>query len=383
MILSICVYSLLALFLWLLAEDQISTRYCKINRYHTSFWTWQNIAAILLFAIIYGVRYNVGVDNLVYIRFYRALEQGQILRDNLEVGYASVQKLFVNLGFHYSAFIGFWGLLQIGLIYYAFRRKKYLLPFIALFIVLGPTWLRWANIMRQAVVECAFLFLIEFIVGKKIWKYIVGVSLCCIIHKSALILFPFYFIFQKPIYPRTWWTGVFCVVLCTIIGSSPTWIHSINFIKPVLSFLEYESYTLNFEEIMQNQDNYRAWGPSRAGLWVLYTLSIGIYPLLHEKYKFGATFNIYFECFFFGTCMYELFANTSQIFIRPISLFQSFSVAVVPICLYYLWKTRRKFLFYVMAILAFFNTYWWTVKAYLANGTGEQSPEVYKFFFLQ
>lgn len=81
--------------------------------------------------------------------------------------------------------------------------------------------------------------------------------------------------------------------------------------------------------------------------------------------------------------MYELFANTSQIFIRPISLFQSFSVAVVPICLYYLWKTRRKFLFYVMAILAFFNTYWWTVKAYLANGTGEQSPEVYKFFFLQ
>ncbi len=380
MILSIGVYSLLAVILWVLAKDQLIKQNGTLSR-DKSFFTWQTVASIVIFAIVYGVRYNVGVDNLMYIKIYEYVQNGSYLRKDMEFGFECVQNLFTNLGFHYSVFIGLWGALQIGLIYYATRRNKYLLPFIALFIVLGPTWLQWANIMRQAVVECAFVFLIEFVVKRKLMFYVAGVLLCCLIHKSALLLFPFYFILQKPVFPKNQWIAVGVVLLCTVIGSTPTWIQSVNFIESVLSFMDYDAYVNNFKEIMNDQENFRAWGPSRAGLWALYLMAAWIYPLLRKSFKFDKQFDIYFECFFFGNCMFELVANTSQIFVRPLSYFQSFSVVVIPICLYYLSKTPKRTFFYLMCMLAFFNTFWWTIKAYI-GGVGEAAPEVYKFFFM-
>lgn len=380
MIISFCIYGALAFILWLLAKDQLRFQ----NRVRSdSFCTWQNICAIAIFAAIYGLRYNVGVDNMAYIRLYQALENGNALRsDTLELGYRYLQQLFVDIGLHYSMFIGLWGALQIGLIYYAMRRNKYLLPFIALFIVLGPTWLRWANIMRQAVVECAFVVLIDYIVEKKVWKYALGIALCCLVHKSAILLLPFYFILQKPIFPKSRWVAVGCLVCCTIIGSTPTWIKSMNFIESVLSFMEYDAYTFNFKMIMQDVDHSRAWGPARAGIWLLYVIATWTYLRLRTQFNFSKHFDIYFECFFFGNCMYELFVNTNQIFIRPLSYFQSFSLIIIPICLYYLWKSRKTALYHTMCLLAFFNTFWWTIKAYL-GGMGDKAFEVYKFYFMQ
>ncbi len=384
MILSLFVYSFLAIILWALAKDQLSSRLKHNSFLMNTFWTWQNLISILLFGLVYGIRYNVGVDNLMYIKIYEDLKHGIVIRsDTLEAGYQLIQQTCVNTGFHYSIFIGFWGAVQLGLIYYAMRRDKYLLPLIALFIILGPTWLRLANIMRQAVVECAFVLLIQFVVDKKMWKYIIGVLLCTLVHKSAILLLPFYFIFQKPIFPKNKWIGIGCIISCTIIGMTPIWIQSMTFIEVVLSFLGYQDYTDNFTEIMKDQNNFRAWGPARAGLWFLYILIVWHYLILRRKFNFDKRFDIYFECFFFGTCMYELFANTSQIFIRPLSYFQSFSIVVVPICIYYSWKAKRHLIYYILCFLAFFNSYWWTIKAYIGNGLGEKAPEVYKFFFLQ
>lgn len=383
MILSLCVYLFLAVALWILAKDQLSVQ-SHNHIVKNIFWTRQNIISILLFALIYGIKYNVGVDNLTYIRIYENLQNGLAIReDTLELGYQFIQKQCVNNGLHYSVFIGLWGALQIGLIYYALRNDKYLLPLVALFIVLGPTWLRWANLMRQAVVECAFVVLIQFIEDKKIWKYMIGMALCVLIHKSAILLIPFYFILQKSVFPKNRVIAVSCVIICTLVGASPVWIKSMEFIEVVLSFLNYQDYADNFVEIMANQSNYREWGPARAGIWLLYILAIWFYLTLRRKVNFNKRFDIYFECFFFGTCLYELFANTSQIMIRPIIYFQSFSVIVVPICLYYLWKTKHQTAYYILCVLAFFNTIWWTVKAYIGNGIGEDAPEVYKFFFLQ
>lgn len=378
MILSLLVYSLLAVVLWLLAKDQLG------RNTKNTFWTWQNISAIMLFATIYGVRYNVGVDHLMYVRIYQALQRGIVLREEtLEPGYQFFQQLFVDLELHYSVFIGLWGALQIGLIYYAMRRDKYLLPLIGMFIVLGPAWLSWANIMRQAVAECAFVFIIEYIVNKRIWLYIIGVSLCVLVHKSAILLFPFYFLLQKPLFPTNKWIGAGCIVLCTLIGMTPTWISSIGWIEGVLEFLEYDSYTSQFDEIMEDTDNYRAWGPSRAGLWGLYLLTAWTYLTLRTNFRFEKRYDIYFTCFFWGNCLYELFANTSQIFIRPLHYFLALSIVVVPICIFYSKRAKKDVLYRSLCVLAFFNTFWWTIKAFLNGGKGENAFEVYTFFFMQ
>lgn len=384
MILSLAVYITLAGILWLLAKDQQLMIGRNLSDLQRTFWKWQNIAAFLIFALLYGIRYNVGVDNLSYIEIYEGTAKGLTVRsDSLEIGYDLIQHTFIDLDLHYSVFIGLWGFMQIALIYYGLRKDKYLLPYVALFMILGPAWLRMANIMRQAVVECAFIVLIEFITKKQFLKYLIGIGICFLIHKSAIILLPFYFIFQKTIFPKNKWIGVGCILICTLIGSSPVWIQSMNFIDSILVFLDYDSYSQNFEDIMNDQENFRAWGPARAGLWILYLFTTWIFLSLRNKYHFNIRYDLYFECFFFGCCLYELFANTSQIFIRPISYFQSFSIVVVPICLYYLNKSRHYYKYGLMCFLAYFNTIWWTIKAYIGNGIGEAAPEVYKFFFLQ
>lgn len=379
MILSLFVYTFLALILWLLAKDQdVAARRLRTDK--GDFFTWQNVTSIILFGVFYGIRRNVGMDNMMYIRIYEAMENGRILRD-IEPGFSFIQDLFIGAGFHYSVFIGFWGALQIGLIYYAMRRDKYLLPLIALFIVLGPTFLRWANIMRQAVAECAFIVMIQAIVDRKLWKYLIGIVFCIMVHKSAIILLPFYFILQKQFFPKNKWVGVAILAGCTLVGLTPIWFKSINNIAQVLSFFHYDTYVDNIDEIMKNTDNFRAWGPARAGVWLLYLTVIWSYPQLRTRFHFEKRFDIFYTCFFWGNCAYELLANTNQIFIRPLSYFQATSVVMVPICLYYVGKCRNRILFYSFCFLAFFNTYWWTIKAYLSGGAGDDAVEVYKFFF--
>ena len=62
-------------------------------------------------------------------------------------------------------------------IYYALKDRKFLLPYVALCIMLNSAFfLNWMNGIRQCVAICAFVFLIKFIVERKLFKYIIGVK---------------------------------------------------------------------------------------------------------------------------------------------------------------------------------------------------------------
>lgn len=382
MVLSIIIYIIWAGILYVLANDMLYSSNGLISK-STKFLTPQNILAIFIYAILYGIRYNVGVDNMMYIECYESLlNTGRILRDSFEPGYLYLSKAFANVGLHYSWFIGFWGALQIGFTYYALRRDRRILPYVALFIILGPIFQTWSNIMRQAVAECIFLFTVQYIVDRKMWKYIFWILIATLIHKSAIILIPFYFILNKPMVPKSGLTLALIFLTCTIIGWSPTWTNILYNVESVLKFLEYNAYTDNLEGIIEDANQFRVWGPARTGIWLLYILTIYLYPKVRKYFNLGKRFDIYFVCFFYGRCGYELVANTSNIFVRPLSYFYDFSIVIVPLTIYYLHKRKSRFISPIMWILAYFNTIYWTLKAYSPGGLGAESPEVYKFFFM-
>lgn len=356
----------------------------KITKRNIPFLNLPTTISILLFALICGVRYNVGVDNLSYIQQYTNLQRlGHFARGDFEALFGWTANIFTSLGFHFSIFMGFWAGIQLFFIYYSMRYNKYLLPFIALFIVLGPTFLTWTNILRQTVVICIFTFLIEYIVTRKLWKYVAGILICSCIHKSAIILLPFYFIFQKPLYPKSRLLNISIVIVCTVVGMTPSWIYMMNGLKDILAFVDYEDYANQLEFITENANQAMAWGPARIGLYVLDLLAIWFYPKIKEKYRLDNRFNIYFCAFLFGTFFFNLFANTSHIFLRPIAYFRDFRLIIVPVCLYYLLKERRYILYLSMSILAYFYTLYASSKAFVGGGPGEKAPEVYKFFFLE
>lgn len=385
MILSFAVYLILACSLYILAKqivikDRVLLRTTGSN---APFGDLPTILSILIFALICGVRYNVGVDNLSYIRQYTHLQQtGNLSRDNFEPLFGAVANICASLNLHFSIFMGFWAGLQLFFVYYSMRRDKYLLPFLALFIVLGPTFLSWTNGLRQTVVICIFTFLIEYIVAHKLWHYVIGILICSCIHKSAIILLPFYFVFQKPLYFKSRSLNISIAIVCTILGMNPGWIYMVNDLKGVLAFMDYGNYADQLELITENADQAMAWGPARVGLYILDILAIALFPKIKEIYRLDKRFDIYFCAFLFGTFFFNLFANTSHIFLRPIAYFRDFRLIIVPVCLYYLFKERRYALFSLMAVLAFFYTLYASSKAFV-SGLGEKAPEVYKFFFLE
>ena len=331
MILSLVVYTFLAMILYIIGKFTVyyDNKSLRLSGHSSRFLNWTTVFAILIFAIVCGVRYNVGVDNLMYINEYISLQQfGYFHRETFEPLFGFLANVFVDMGLHYSVFMGFWAAVQIFFVYYAMRNDKYLLPYVALFIVLGSTFLSWTNGLRQCVVGCIFIFLIEYIVQRKFWKYVIVLLICSFIHRSAIILLPFYFIFQKPIIPRRKLIWVFILIACAIIGMTPTWLGIMNNFKGILAFLDYGTYAERLSYIVKNADEVMAWGPARIGIFLLDLFAVWYYPHIKKRYKLNKRFDIYFFAFFMGVCLFNLLANTSHIFIRPISYFRDHTSSI-------------------------------------------------------
>lgn len=383
MILSLTVYLFLAIALYVLARGSYEATVHKdgvMLQRISQFWDWQIIASILLFAVVCGVRYNVGCDNLMYIKQYVYYqEHGTLLRKTFEPLFAWVQMSMADFGFHYSVFNGLWAAIQITFIYHALRNDKKYLPYVALMIVLSPVYLYWMNGVRQCVVECVFFFLIEYIEKKQMWKYMLGVFLCTFIHSTAILLVPMYFIFQKPFYFKRWWVRIAIFIFFTYLGTHASWFKSMMAVTSVLDFIGYNDYSVQMDSITSNLDGATAWGPEKTGLYILDIMAIIIAPIYIKKYNLGKRFEIYYCAFFWGACGVRLFYELTHLFVRIFTYYYDFYIIVIPFSLYYLYKEKRMSIFALMAFLAYFSTLYRSIKCGIMNNLN--SWEVYHFFF--
>lgn len=381
MILSIVIYTATALMLYLLA-DNVSKRETIACRYgtHISFWSLEIVMSLLLFGFIAGARYNVGVDHLTYLRQYLAIQElGHPMRETFEPGFLFITKVFANSGLHFFFYFTFLAILQIGFIYYALRDRKYLLPYIGLLVMLGPYFLNWMNGIRQCIVMCFFVFLVEFIVKKKFWYYAAGILLATTMHRSALILLPVYFIFFKDFKLENNKILLLILLLCIIVGSTPTWLHIMTNLDGLLAFLGYDIYSQEIGRMVSEGLRDTAWGPSRIGLLVIDIAIIWFYPGMRDYYKYDKYLPIYFLLFLIGTYLYNLFVNTSHIFIRPITYFTIFNLPLSAYLLNYLKTSFKQISFIILCIIACSYTYITVYKATIHTVLPESS--LYKFFF--
>ena len=385
MFLSFFVYTFTALGLFLLARNvSLRESYLIQARGQTlQFCTLEIMLSICLFAFIAGARYETGVDHLTYLREYLNLQTtGVTGRETFESGFLFISKFFAQSGVHFFFYFAFWAALQIGFVYYALRNNKYLLPFVGLCIMLGPYYLSWMNGIRQCVAACAFIYAVEFIEKKKFWHYIIFILLLSFIHRSAIILLPIYFLFyvkwDNLLHRRK--TNIIILICCVILGSTPSWLHFVNSLENVLYLLGYEGYADRLE--MMTTENLRtmAWGPSRLSIFLSEVLIIWFYPALKDYFKGDRKVEMYFFLFLIGDCLYNLFANTSHIFLRPIEYFTLFRLPLTAYLLYYFYKKKKLFLFFALIVLACSNAYISVYKA-IARPTELSDCSLYKFFW--
>ena len=386
MLQSIIVYTLTGFILYALGRNLAlrDARFQRMYHHPTTFWSPEICLSIIVFSIIAGLRYNVGVDHLMYLQFYEDMaKQGWVTRETLEPGFLSIMKVCTELNLHFFFFFAFLAAVQLFFVYYAFRHKKYLLPYIGLFIMLGPFFLNWMNGIRQCLAMCIFVFLVEFIQKRKLIPYTIGILIAFTLHKSAIMLFPLYFILWKPFKWGQNRTITFIIIAFAIaIGLTPTWLSLINKLEGFLSFMGYDYYSENIQQITEESKRSVSWGPSRLSDLFITLFILWYYPKLKQYYAHDKQLPHYFILFFIGACSYNLFINTSHIFLRPVMYFTIFQLPLTAYLLFYLRTKKKTISFAILAFVAFSYIYFVIYKSSLINNSWEDFSS-YKFFFNQ
>ncbi len=376
---SILVYTITAVLLYILAQSAVANE--RLSKRPNRFWTMEIVLSILLFGFIAGARYGVGVDHLSYLDIYQRIHDHRSLsRETLEPGFLFITKLFASSGLHYFFYFAFWGVLQISFVYYALKDRKYLLPYVALAIMLNSGFfLNWMNGIRQCVVSCAFVFLIQYILDRKPAKYIISLLLMTLIHKSAVLLIPLYLLtYNKLTFDRKY-LNLAILMACVVLGMVPSWLNLMTNFADLLSVIGYEGYAERIDLMVSDNLREMAWGPSRISNLLTGVAIIWYYPRMKAFYKNDKYLSIYFLLFFVGICLYNAFANTSHIFLRPIEYLNIFKLPMIAYLLYYL-KHSNNVMFLIIAVLVFSQIYFEIYKA-VARPSFSSEFTLYKFFF--
>ena len=150
------------------------------------------IVMFLFFALLAGIRYNVGTDHLNYLASY--LTGGNT---RFEILFQTIETTFHKLGVHPVLFFGLLALLQVSFFFSAFKDERYLFPFLAFFLFTNGLFGSWMNTIRQDIAICIWLFGSRYIFEKKIYKYLLFCALAYGFHRSSIIFVILYPLFRN------------------------------------------------------------------------------------------------------------------------------------------------------------------------------------------
>lgn len=298
-----------------------------------SFFQLEVLVPLLTYAIIFGCRYDVGVDYLDYLASYKSNFQIK----EYEWLFSLIGKFFSNNGFHFSLFFGFIALIQIVFIFYAFRNQRFLYPWLSFVLIFGSYYLSFMNGMRQMMAVSIFVFSIQFIENKKNIKYFICVFVAALFHKSSWMYLLLYPIFQL----RTdYFKRIFPQFLLLALGfilyyNSDFVLQSSEFlIQYYLDVLDIKGYPMRFIEKLTAERFGRNLG---IGIWLrLILLSIIIFYSNKLKEIFSSKhFVIIYNLFVVGFFV-ELVASDMLVLTRPFRAFMFLRMVVVSYLLYYL-----------------------------------------------
>lgn len=213
------------------------------------------VLAILIYSIVFGMRYGVGVDHLAYLDGYKQLFLVGFDNpyDDTEVGYRFIMKSLVRGGFHFAFYFGLIAFLQLWLVFKAVKKDRFVYPYLVTAFFLGCIWLSYSNGLRQWLAFAIFAYSLLFVENKKQlpihWLLLL---LATTMHNSAWLLFAI----APLLYFRADWfrnikTQYILLVVAIIVGKLPQiggWLMSFEGNMGVLEgFMEETGYDDYFE----------------------------------------------------------------------------------------------------------------------------------------
>ncbi len=348
---SFFVYIIFGLFLFILGNiSALRQKNNNLIKESDSFWTFDIVLALLIFAFVSGLRWNVGVDHLHYLSNYLSIQKNDLKIIDFEFGFNFITQLFAKNKLHFSFYFGFIAFLQLFFIYRTFKNQRYLFPFLGIVIIFGSEYLNWMNGMRQMLVATILVWSIQFIQKKQLLKYLIIIILCFTIHKSAIFLFILYFIPVKDYFKNRIFT--YCLVIFSILFNTIEFFLTQISSEGTISLLEITGYdwiSSNFV-MLSEEKHIRIFGPRRIVITLLIMLTIWYSTELKKTFK-NSFFITYYNFTILGFVLYNVLSEMNHIFIRPIAYLTIFSVFTTAYLLVYLKKVKR-LMFFIALILS-------------------------------
>lgn len=170
--------------------------YDFFNEKNSLFFKLLQFIPFLFLSLVVGFQDKVGVDYSEYVEIYKNSLNINYLKSPIEPGLLFIFKLLNYFQFNSRVMLVFISLLTYLFIYLFIRdikmNNKWIL--ILLFFAFGGIYFQSFNLISQMLAVSMFLFSTKYIRERKLFKYVLMIFLGALIHKSILLLLPFYLI---------------------------------------------------------------------------------------------------------------------------------------------------------------------------------------------
>ena len=335
-------------------------------------YEWMFIA---FFTLMCAFRWNTGVDSVAYtLRFIRGMP---ILEGNTEHIYNYITNFIAEHRIHFSVGLGILAFGQIFPLVKALEKYRYILVTLP-FVLFGNCYfLTYMNGIRQMIVSSMFVYACNYIIDKKIWKYLLFILIGSLIHHSAYMLLPLYLLG----YMGQWLDKVadkrkilmITYVVCVVLGFTPSFQSVISYAEAFSEITGYTNYTDRVTEFLSGEYNKEV---HNFGLMMMSYFLLGVFviwygPLLKEKYEDDIPcFNLWYSLAVAYGCLYFLICNVSHIFIRPVQYLQPFQLIMVSLLLWELLKNvRLRNIAYILIVVIWMECVWNLYKNQMPNSS--------------
>jgi len=313
------------------------------SRRHLSFSYLEIWIPILLFTIIFGCRYDVGVDYLQYLEWYK---HGFDIEK--EWFWMWITDFMSGIGIPYWIYFSLWTFIQIFFLYYTINDKRFLFPYIAFFLIIGNVFLPMMNTVRFLVSAAIFFYSIKYIINRCFIKYVCCIIIATLFHKTAIaliIVYPLLIFVQNYSFDRKK-QFVLLVIFCLLAAFEETTFKIIAyFFSKAIEMFNYQhgynyAVTSKFEYILHQGERFgRNSGFGQYIIILIGSMIIFYSRKLLKYFKKDILFK-YSYILWFGSFIIGLIVQHSFVLNRPLLYCTYFKLVVFAYFIYYCFKSK-------------------------------------------
>lgn len=255
------------------------------------------------FAIVFGLRYDVGVDYLSYLHSYQYPDSSEAARH--EWGYKFISITLSKMGFHFAFLYILVAFLQLYYFIKGIKDRPEILALTIFFYFTSLYLFLSLNVLRQCLAFSFIVSAVPYAKEKKFLKYMAIIIVATLFHKSAIMFVPLYWVLNKDrylilpyqylIYIASFFMGAMMMDLI--------W-NNLGIFAGLIGYGEYADGVVRLMNVDWKSD-----GIGNIFFFLVNTSVIFLSYRVKEYYK-GSSFLAFYNLYFIGTILDIFFGGT-------------------------------------------------------------------------